>query len=135
MCTMNLHVHIMCIYIFMFSLFFFGLENYYFFCLSPVLRFNKVDWFYSQSLPVRGLCTVYNCVIVRSPYWVEDWYMYVYMYFWDIRRCHVTVRFYNVRDKLIGYDTLNFYSCISSVWKWHYLFLYSIYVIEGKQCQ
>ena len=39
----------------------------------------------------------------------EDWYMYVYMYWWDKRPCCVTIWFHIFEYKLLGHDTLNFY--------------------------
>ena len=81
-----------------------------------------------------------------------DWYMYVYMYGWDIWRHCVTIWLYVFGEKWLCRDTLNFYlsvwlyvfgdkwlfhdahTCIhfvsSSSWKWYAIFIYSIYGID-----
>ena len=108
MCIMNLHVYGMCIYIFMFSLYLLGLITTMSFYLYPILRFNKADCLYLQSLSVGGCCTVWDCVIARSPECVADWYMYLCMYFGEGRRFSVTVRFYYFREKWICHNILIF---------------------------
>ena len=55
MCIMNVHVHVMCICSFMFSLYLLVLIITTAYCLYTVLRFNKADLIYLQSLPVEGI--------------------------------------------------------------------------------
>ena len=59
------------------------------------------------------------------------WYMYVYMYCWEKQPRHVTLWLSVFGDKRLCHDTLIFYSSVSaSMWKWNFIFMYFIYVIE-----
>ena len=63
----------------------------------------------------------------------EDWYMYVYMYWWDKRPCCVTIWLYISEYNLLGHDTLTFYSfyfifCLEVTW---YLCVYHLWY-RGK---
>ena len=70
---------------------------------------------------IRRIDSIYNCspcevsvpnITVSSHSFLAefvDWYMYVYMYFWERRRCCVTIWFYNFREKFLCHDTLTFY--------------------------
>ena len=110
MCIINLHVHGLCIWIFIFPLLFLVLKMTASLCLYPIIRFNKADWFYLQSIP-REVDVPYKTALSHGLLTgFTDWYMYVYMYCWERRRCRVTIRFYNFREKWLGHDTLNFYS-------------------------
>ena len=58
MCIMNMHVH-GCVYAFScFPCYFLELTMTMSFYLSPKLIFNKLDWIYSEYIPVQGLCTI-----------------------------------------------------------------------------
>ena len=59
------------------------------------------------------------------------WYMYVYMYCWEKQPRCVTLWLSVFGDKWLCHDTLIFYSFVSaSIWKWKFVFMYFIYVIE-----
>ena len=121
------------------------------FFLSPILRLNKADWIYLQSLPVWE-SVPYNTVLPHGLMnGFADWYMYVYMYVLERQHCCVTVWLYVFGDKWLGHNTLIFYLIVwlyvldvngfvmalllfihfysSSSWKWHDLLMYSIYGI------
>ena len=62
-----------------------------------------------------------------------DWYIYEYMYCWEIRNFCVTVWFYFFWAKCIFMTLVLFIHCVPSyVWKWHDLFVYSMYDTEEK---
>ena len=68
------------IYIFMCSLLFLGLKITTSFHVSPILRCNKSDWYYLQSLPVLGFCTVKTALSHGLLTWFADIYIHLYIY-------------------------------------------------------
>ena len=76
--------------------------------LSPILRFNKADWIYLQSLPV-GFC----CTVIRLRYHTVSLlglriYMCKYICI-KRRRFHVTILLYGFREKWLGNYNPNFF--------------------------
>ena len=110
MCILNLHVH-GCLYTSSCFPCYLVCTITEAFFLSPILRFNNASWFYLQSLPVWLCCTV---IILRyfAVFWLgfADWYMYVYMYFWEKQPCCVTLWTSVFEEKLLCCRYLTFYS-------------------------
>ena len=110
MCIMNMHIH-GCVYVF----------------LCFICYFWDWQWLrHSVYIPYYSLIRRIECIYNRFPCEVAvpyknalshglltgfaDWYMYVYMYLWEKRRCRLTVWLYVFGEKWICHDTLNFYS-------------------------
>ena len=83
------------------------------FYLSSILIFIKTDLFYLQ--PPCEVILMYKNVLYHSLLiWLTDWYMYVYMYFWERQKIHLTVRFFGFGEKWLCHNPLTFYSfCFS----------------------
>ena len=85
------------------------------FCLSPILRFDKGVLIIFTISPHVPLIYRYKTVLFHGLLaGFVNWYMYVYMYFWDRWYHLVTVWIYIFGDKWIFHKTLTFYSfCFS----------------------
>ena len=128
MCIMNLHVSIG-EYVFLCFPCYSLLTMTASFYLYTILRFNKAYWFYLQSLPVRFSVPYKTELLNGLLTGFADWYMYVYMYFWERRPCHVIFWFYIFGDKMTFFVTLLLFIHFvpASIWKWYALFVHSIY--------
>ena len=111
-----------------FSLLSLGLTTNKSLYLYTILRFNKADLFYLQSLPVWGWYTVNTSLSHCLQTWFVDWYICMYTCITD--RDDTTVLPFGclfLERKLLCHDPLTFYSFSpSSIWKWHAILMYYI---------
>ena len=96
---------------FVFSLLFLRLTTTTPFCLSPILRFNKADWFYLKFLLVWVFYTVKNALSHGLLTVFEDWYIYTYICVSD-RDNLIVYHFGSLfsKTKWLCHDPLSFYS-------------------------
>ena len=85
---------------FMFSLLFLGLQITVSLCLSPIIRFNKANWLYLQSLYVWVFYTIKTVSSHSIHTGFLYWSMYLYMYFWERQPCCVKFWLSIFRDKM-----------------------------------
>ena len=119
------------------SLLFWGLTITMSFCLSPIPRFNKADWFYSQSLPMWGCCTVKTMLSECLHTWFVDWYIYVLIYVflrYTTSSCTLLALF-SLERKWLCHDFLTFYSFVFIyIRKWHDINVFHLcYIVNKRQ--
>ena len=121
MCIINGPVHGMCICSFMFSLPLFGLIMTTSYCSSPLLRFTKSYWIYVLVYIYWETKLSFNRFVLlfrREMTWSWQYYF-----------C-LTVMLYVFGLRWLGRDARIFIHFLGSVWKWHTLFMCSVYCIE-----